>query len=100
MAVDDPGQRAARPEAADRVTLVSQGTTGDDGAQRLSDAIGVAGADVTGVDVTTSDGTVVHATVANGWWAAWWPGETAPVEVEVHTDDGSTTAAPDDLMGG
>ncbi len=98
--LDDRGQRAPKPASADRATLVSQGTHGDDGAKKFSDAVGRAGADVTGVSVRTADGTLVHASVAGGWWAAWWPGESAPVKVEVRTKQGASSFAPDALMAG
>jgi hypothetical protein len=46
---------------------------------------------VTGVTIDLSDGTNVTATVANGYFAAWWPGDTEATSAQVATDQGVST---------
>ena len=79
--------------AAGRVTLDGgMGATGM-GDRWYSEAAGRVGAGVTGVDIAMPGGRTVRASVRDGWWAAWWPGheggETATIQIVVHTANGS-----------
>jgi hypothetical protein len=66
---------------------ISEPTSG--GAPSSTSLGGAAGAGVTGVTIILADGTDVTATVANGVYAAWWPGDSAPVSEIVTTASGA-----------
>ncbi|MFF2620272.1 hypothetical protein [Oerskovia jenensis] len=53
---------------------------------------GPAGDAVTAVTITRSNGYEIRATVSNGWWAAWWPGDTDPdATLTTHHADGTSS---------
>ncbi len=53
---------------------------------------GPAGSAVTAVTITRSNGYEIQATVSNGWWAAWWPGDTDPdATLTTHHADGTSS---------
>jgi hypothetical protein len=53
---------------------------------------GLAGSDVSAVTFAFADGTTVQATVQNGWYFAWWPGDSWPSSVRVTTSTGTLTS--------
>lgn len=62
----------------------------DDG--HASAVYGRVGDAVEAVTITRSTGYEVQATVADGWWAAWWPGDTDPdATLTVRRTDGTAT---------
>jgi hypothetical protein len=54
-------------------------------------AVGQAGSGVTDVTLILNDGTSVTTTVANGYFAAWWPGDSATASADVSTTQGTST---------
>jgi hypothetical protein len=85
---------------AGTINLETMSSYGDDDSQ-WSNAIGLAGPDVSGVEVRLDNGTVVQASVRNGWWAAWWPGgeggEADAFSVIAHAGDRTTTHRPSEM---
>jgi hypothetical protein len=53
---------------------------------------GLAGSDVSAVTFDFADGKTVEATVENGWYFAWWPGDSWPTSVQVTTSSGTLTS--------
>ncbi len=53
------------------------------------DVHGLAGSDVSAVSFAFADGSTVEATVQNGWYFAWWPGDSWPTTVHVTTGSGT-----------
>ena len=49
---------------------------------------------VTGVTLTLDDGQSIVATVADGWFVAWWPGDTADATSAQVTKASGTTSEP------
>jgi hypothetical protein len=56
------------------------------------DVQGLAGSDVSAVSFAFADGSTVEATVQNGWYFAWWPGNSWPTTVQVTTGSGTHTS--------
>ncbi len=56
------------------------------------DVQGLAGSDVSAVTFKFADGSAVEATVQNGWYFAWWPGDSWPSSVRVTTSTGTLTS--------
>jgi hypothetical protein len=56
------------------------------------DVHGLAGSDVSAVTFAFADGSTVQATVQNGWYFAWWPGNSWPTTVHVTTGSGTHTS--------
>lgn len=54
---------------------------------------GLAGSDVSAVTFDFADGSTVDATVQNGWYFAWWPGDSWPTSVQVTTSS-ATLSSP------
>lgn len=52
---------------------------------------GGVGAGVTAATLVLENGTKVKTTIANGWFAAWWPGESRVTSAEVTTASGTVT---------
>ncbi|MFZ1993965.1 MAG: hypothetical protein WAU75_07640 [Solirubrobacteraceae bacterium] len=57
------------------------------------DVQGLAGSDVSAVTFEFADGRTVEATVQNGWYFAWWPGDSWPSSVRVTTSTGTLTSS-------
>ncbi len=53
---------------------------------------GLAGNDVSAVTFDFADGSTVEATVQNGWYFAWWPGDSWPISVRVTTSSATLTS--------
>jgi hypothetical protein len=53
---------------------------------------GLAGSDVSAVTFDFADGSTVEATVQNGWYFAWWPGDSWPTSVQVTTSSATLTS--------
>lgn len=56
------------------------------------DVEGLAGSDVSAVTFKFADGSTVEASVQNGWYFAWWPGNSWPSSVRVTTSTGTRTS--------
>jgi hypothetical protein len=56
------------------------------------DVSGLAGSDVSAVTFDFANGSTVDATVQNGWYFAWWPGDSRPTTVQVTTSTGTLTS--------
>jgi len=56
------------------------------------DVQGLAGSDVSAVTFKFADKSTVEATVQNGWYFAWWPGDSWPTSVRVTTSTGTLTS--------
>jgi hypothetical protein len=56
------------------------------------DVQGLAGSDVSAVTFEFAHGSTVEATVQNGWYFAWWPGDSWPSSVRVATSTGILTS--------
>lgn len=63
-----------------------------------SDMYGEVGAGVTAATLVLEDGTKVTTTITNGWFAAWWPGESAVTSAEVTTAHATTTESFPELQ--
>jgi hypothetical protein len=69
------------------------GSTASPGSDGYEDVHGLAGSNVTAVTFEFADGSSVEATIQNGWYFAWWPGDSWPSTVQV-TADSQTTTSP------
>jgi hypothetical protein len=67
----------------------SGSSTASSGAEDVS---GLAGSEVSAVTFAFADGSSVDATVQNGWYFAWWPGDSWPTSVQVTTSSGTLTS--------
>jgi hypothetical protein len=67
----------------------SANSTASGGAENVS---GLAGSDVSAVTFDFADGSAVEATVQNGWYFAWWPGDSWPTSVQVTTISATLTS--------
>ena len=67
-------------------------STGATTANGYKDVKGLAGSDVSAVTFMFADGSTVDATVQNGWYFAWWPGDSWPSTVRVTTSSGALTS--------
>ena len=56
------------------------------------DVQGLAGSDVSAMTFDFADGSTVDATVQNGWYFAWWPGDSWPTSVQVTTSSATLTS--------
>ena len=87
--------------AAGRVTLGGGMGASGVGGRWYSEAAGRVGPGVTGVDIAMAGGRTVRASVRDGWWAAWWPGreggETAALQIVVHTAAGTRSYSQEEL---
>lgn len=70
----------------------------DDGAHawgagdgEVMSVVGRVGADVRSVSVENEAGLVVDASIDDGWFTAWWPGESPAETITVVTDDDVVT---------
>jgi hypothetical protein len=70
----------------------TDGTTTTPGG--YEDVHGLAGSDVSAVRFDFADGSTVNATVQNGWYFAWWPGDSWPTSVRVTTSSTGTLTSP------
>lgn len=67
-------------------------STGSTTTHGYEDVKGLAGSDVSAVTFRFADGTTVEATVQNGWYFAWWPGDSWPSTVRITTSTGTLTS--------
>jgi hypothetical protein len=65
-------------------------STASRGAKTVS---GLAGSDVSAVTFEFATGPAVEATVQNGWYFAWWPGDSWPTSVQVTTGSATLTSS-------
>lgn len=56
------------------------------------DVYGLAGREVSAVTFEFADRGAVEATVQNGWYFAWWPGDSRPSSVRVTTSTGTSSS--------
>ncbi len=75
------------PEA-DGITVDAMASTSDSQAGTVSDISGRAGPAIATVRIQLDDGREITATTANGWFYAWWPGESVAIAL-----------AGDDILG-
>ncbi|MFJ4107987.1 hypothetical protein [Oerskovia enterophila] len=74
------------------VTIVTYFTTWNPNNGHATAIYGRTGDEVSAVNITRSNGFKIEATVSNGWWAAWWPGDTDPdATVTMHHSDGTSS---------
>lgn len=70
------------------------GTPGSTTSNQEEDVSGLAGSDISAVTFKFADASTVQATVENGWYFAWWPGNSWPTSVRVTTTDSKTLTSP------
>jgi len=81
-----------RVPAKGEVTIVTYFTTWNPNNGHATAIYGLAGNAVDAVTITRSNGFKIEATVSNGWWAAWWPGDTdSDATVTMHHSDGTSS---------
>ena len=73
---------------ADGITVDAMASTSDSQNGTVSDISGRAGPAIAKVRIQLDDGREIIATTANGWFYAWWPGESVAIAL-----------AGDDILG-
>jgi hypothetical protein len=85
------GSSSGLSAPAGQVRLASSSHTSTPDGASYSFAEGRVGSGVTDAALVLSDGTHVEATLQNGWFAAWWPGDSTLSSALVTTASGTTT---------
>lgn len=75
-ATTDP---ATADPAADDITVDGMGSTSGSDTGTVSDVTGRTGTAIASVRIHLDDGREVVATTSNGWFYAWWPGESVAI---------------------
>jgi hypothetical protein len=68
------------------------GSTNSTGSRGEENVQGLAGSDVSAVTFEFATRPAVEATVQNGWYFAWWPGDSWPTSVRVTTSSATLTS--------
>jgi hypothetical protein len=75
-----PGPVTSAPGLGD-ISIDGMGSTSGSDTGAVSDISGRTGAGIASVRIRLDDGREIVATTANGWFYAWWPGESTAISL-------------------